>query len=72
MRALTEIQEQETASIGYFTDPRVGAKLLSMGILPGYPIVILRKTLQGDTFYIKVGDNRFAIRKKEAACIVLK
>ncbi|HHJ50957.1 MAG TPA: ferrous iron transport protein A [Phaeodactylibacter sp.] len=72
MRALTEIREEEPAIISYFTDPRVGAKLLSMGILPGYPIKILRKTARGKTFYVKVGDNRFAIRKKEAACIVLK
>ncbi len=72
MRALTEIQQGESAIISYFTDPRVGAKLLSMGILPGYPIVILRKTINGHTFYVKVGENQFAIRKKEAACIVLK
>lgn len=48
------------------TSDRINSKLLCMGVKPGTPVTLLRKTNFGNTFYIKIGNSRMAIRAEEA------
>jgi Fe2+ transport system protein FeoA len=44
---------------------------MSMGVLPGVQIEMVRKSPFGDAFYIKVDGVRLALRKEEAVMILL-
>lgn len=44
-------------------------RLLDLGWSKGTPIQIVRKSLFGDPFQLKVGDSQFAIRKNDLARI---
>lgn len=44
-------------------------RLLDLGWSKGTPIQVVRKSLFGDPFQLKVGDGQFAIRKNDAARI---
>lgn len=69
---LSDIQPGETGIIAHFTDPYVAGKLMAMGILPGTRVKMIRKAPLGGGFYIKADDNLIALRKKEAACVVVR
>ncbi|MCH2083064.1 MAG: ferrous iron transport protein A [Saprospiraceae bacterium] len=58
--------------IAEYTDPYVGGKLVSMGILPGSEVEIVRRSLFGSSIYARIDDSLVALRKEEAACIVLR
>jgi Fe2+ transport system protein FeoA len=46
-------------------DPLLASRLISMGILPGMVLKLVRSTLQGRTFIIMAGKHYFAMRKNE-------
>jgi Fe2+ transport system protein FeoA len=52
-----------------YTDNRVASRLMSMGLLPGISLVLIRKSLLGSTYYIKAGQQFLALRKSEACSI---
>lgn len=56
--------------ISYFTDDQVGGKLMSMGILPGSHIELIRKAPLGGGWYVRVDRQVIALRKEELDCIV--
>lgn len=68
VRLLTELPLGESASLRGFTDQRLAARLLSMGVLPGTRIEVLRQTI-GGTFYVRFDQTTLALRKNEAACM---
>jgi len=71
--SLDQMKVSEHGIVAAITDDRIGSKLMAMGIRPGSHITILRKAPLGSGFYVKVNSKHFiAIRKQEAACIVLK
>lgn len=45
---------------------------MAMGILPGSRIELVRKSPLGGGWFVKVDNTYIALRKQEAACIVLK
>ncbi len=56
-----------------FSDLSLGSKLMSMGILPGSHLHIVRKAPLGSGFYVQVDDRQYiALRKRELACILLQ
>ena len=69
---VNELSTGEKSLITEFSDPRIEAKLLAMGILPGRPLELVRRSALGNTLYIKVDGLLLALRKEEAACIQLK
>lgn len=55
-----------------FSNDQVGSKLLAMGVLPGSKIRVVREAPFGGGIVVKVDNNYLALRKQEAACILLK
>ncbi len=58
-------------TVASYEDKKVASKLLTMGLLPGSPIRLIRKSLFGHTFYVQSEHNFFALRKEEAATILV-
>jgi ferrous iron transport protein A len=69
---LTELKEKTKATVVEFTDDVISSRLLSMGILPGSTIEVMRKAPLRGGFYIKFDNQRVALRTQEAACIEVK
>lgn len=63
-------KEGESSRITGFRDATVAGKLLSMGILPGHTIQLIRKAPFGGVWYVQAGSLLVALRKKEIACIL--
>ncbi len=55
-----------------FKNQQVASKLLSVGILPGSQLQIIRKTPNGFVYYIKVDEISIALRQNELNAIVMK
>jgi Fe2+ transport system protein FeoA len=68
LRLLTELPEGQLARLYGFTDERLAARLLAMGILPGTQVQVIRHTL-GGTCYVVADKKTLALRKNEAACM---
>ena len=64
-----DLKSGELRTVTRCTDRRLEGKLLCLGVKPGCPICVIRKTNFDRTFYIKAADNRIAIRYQEAASI---
>ena len=47
------------------SDPLLASRLISMGILPGMILKLVRSTLQGHSYIILAGKHYFAMRKNE-------
>lgn len=68
----------DTASVGQpmtllaFSDPLIAKKLLSMGILPGSEVRLIKKLWNGSNFFLACNQQRIALRKDEAASIQVK
>lgn len=67
-----DISQKMEGVVDGFTDEQLAVKMMSMGILPGRTLRLIRKASFGDTYYIQIDNRAMAIRKKEAACIRLK
>lgn len=72
-KLLSTISPGRSGAIDRFTDNNIANKLIAMGLLPGSSVQLVRKTPLGNTLYIKANNHFFlALRKQEAACIILK
>ncbi len=59
-------------TIDHFSSDEIARKLMSMGVLPGESIELIRKAPFGGGWYIKVGQRCLALRKQELVCIKMK
>ncbi|GAB4454753.1 MAG: hypothetical protein OHK0036_18390 [Bacteroidia bacterium] len=57
--------------ISGFSDDMIASKLIEMGLLPGSIVEVLRSAPLGCPLYIKVGNYRLALRKKEAEKVLV-
>lgn len=72
-KPLSGVDAGELGSVEGFTNDVVANKLMSMGLLPGSTLRLLRKTFMGGTYYVKANNDFYlALRKNEAACILVK
>lgn len=69
---LSELQIGQKRIVSNFEDSRLGGKLMTMGMLPGSLVELVRKASAGKTFYVKVNGYGMALRANEAAQIFLK
>jgi len=72
LKALSEIPINSVKQIHSFTCQIIARKLITMGVVPGKEIEIIRKTGFGKTFLVRVEDSHFALRQNEAANILIK
>lgn len=70
-KSLTELKERVLCQIIRFTDDEISCRLMAMGVLPGTKAEILRKAPLNGGFYIKFDNQRVALRKDEAASIMV-
>lgn len=70
--SLADLKENEEGTLARFEDEHLAVKLMAMGVLPGSRLRMIRKNSSGKTLYVRVDQMHLAIRKSEAACIVLK
>ncbi|MFK8056148.1 MAG: ferrous iron transport protein A [Saprospiraceae bacterium] len=66
-----ELDRREKGVVCGFADDCFARKYLSMGILPGSRVELVRKAPVGQTCYFKIDGRSLAVRKKEAACLLL-
>ncbi len=72
LKNLTEIATNNIVTILSFDHQLVARKLITMGVIPGKEIEIIRKAPFGGAYYIRVSDLYFAIRKVEAKAIIIE
>ena len=70
--SLNQISTGTNCRLVNFNDHRLAGKLMSMGVLPGNTIRIVQKLWFGSNLFISCNDQRIALRKEEAAMILVK
>ncbi|MFM9951139.1 MAG: ferrous iron transport protein A [Saprospiraceae bacterium] len=71
-KRLISLPAGEKGVIKTFCDDSAGSKLVSVGILPGSFVELVRKAPLGGGWYVKVDGQTFALRQEEATCIVIE
>lgn len=72
LKNLSEISINKVVKIKKFTHQLIARKLITMGVIPGKEIEILRKAPFNGAYYIRVSDLFFAVRKVEAENIIIE
>lgn len=72
LQTLSMLKDGEKGTIDHFTNDQMATKLLSMGVLPGKSIRVVRRLPFGGGLYIKIENQNIALREKEANDIVLE
>lgn len=70
-KAVAQLKAGDYGTIAHFTNDQMAGKLLSMGVLPGSNVQVIRVAPFNGGFYLKVDGNCIAIRATEAAHIFL-
>ena len=65
------LRERRAGQVAHFSDPRLGGKLMAMGVLPGSRIELRRRAPFGGGWYVKVDNLLLALRQCEVDSIVL-
>ena len=71
-RKLSDLGVHECARALAIENAALAGKLMSMGLLPGSMVELVRKAPFGHAYYIKADGVRFALREEEAASIFLE
>lgn len=71
-KALTNFKAKDRLKVARFTDDQMASKLMSMGVLPGSSLEILRIAPLRGGYCLKVNGQKIAIRYNEAASILVE
>lgn len=71
LKTLALLKEGQEGIIHEFTNDRMASKLLSMGVLPGKMMQLIRRVPFGGGLYVKIEGQNIALRLEEARNIVL-
>ncbi|NJN78933.1 MAG: ferrous iron transport protein A [Saprospiraceae bacterium] len=71
-RRLTDLQENQWGEIAQFSDDAMASRMMSMGILPGSCICMIKKAPMKGGVCLKVDNNKVALRCCEADSILIK
>jgi ferrous iron transport protein A len=69
--SLAALKDGENGVLTEFLDNKIACKLMSMGILPGKDIALIRRVPFGGGLYVKVAGQNFAIREEEARSMLV-
>jgi Fe2+ transport system protein FeoA len=72
MRTLLSLNPGDTAEIDRIVGAAFAGRLMSMGIIPGASVKLIRKTLSGAAAIYEIRRMQIALRSAEANQIVLK
>ncbi|MFM2267389.1 MAG: hypothetical protein RL757_830 [Bacteroidota bacterium] len=70
-KTLSELKEGEAAILSGFSDEYFAGKLLSMGVLPGSRVLLIRRLPNKGGIYVRVEAANFAFRDEEAKLILI-
>ena len=70
--SLCDLKVEKKGVIKYIQENPVSAKLAEFGILPGTKFSILNKAPFYGPIFILIENNRIALRRKEAAFIIVE
>ena len=71
-KRLINLPAGQKGVIKTFCDDCAGSKLVSVGILPGSFVELVRRAPLGGGWYVKVDGQTFALRQEEATSIVIE
>ena len=72
MKNLGDLKPKETALIRELVgNPETVQRLMSLAILPGESVEVLKVAPLGDPLIIKLRRSQISLRKRDAACVVL-
>ncbi len=69
---VTQLKEGSWGKVSRFTDHVMAGKLMTMGVLPGSKVQVVRIAPFNGGYYLKVDGMNLAIRSGEASSIVLE
>ena len=70
--SVNQLKEGKSGIVAHFTDERVAGKLMTMGVLPGSLLKMVRIAPFNGGYYIKVDGSNMALRSQEAGSIMLE
>jgi ferrous iron transport protein A len=71
LKTLADLKKGQSATIHSFTNPELSIKFLEMGCVPNQPIKVAYTSLFGNNLCIEVLNYQLALRKDEAAQILI-
>lgn len=70
--AIANLKAGAYGTIAHFTNEQMAGKLMSMGVMPGSSVQVIRVAPFRGGYYLKVDGNCLAIRTQEAENIFLE
>jgi ferrous iron transport protein A len=71
-KQLVHLNAGKGGFVSHFTNTQMACKLMSMGILPGSRVELIRFAPFGGGCYVKADNLLIALRKEEATSIILR
>ncbi len=68
--AVTQLKEGNGGRITHFTNDRIAGKLMTMGVLPGSSLRVVRIAPFNGGYYLKVDGMNLVVRNDEAESIM--
>lgn len=72
IKTAAELKMGEVATILSIKPTELSIKLIQMGFLPQKKIRLVRTTITGNPLYIQLGEQYIALRKEEAALLIIQ
>ena len=69
---VTQLKEGSAGTIARFTDNGIAGKMMTMGVLPGSTVEVVRIAPFSGGYYLKVDGMNLALRLREANSIVIE
>ncbi|WP_066759041.1 FeoA family protein [Crocinitomix algicola] len=69
---LSDLKSNEFGVIKEVLEHHLSAKLIEFGVIPGAQFAILNKAPFKGPIFIEIDNNRIALRRKEAAFIIVE
>ena len=68
----SELLRRERGRVCGFSDECYAQKFMCMGVRPGSEVELVRKAAWGQACYFDVDGRRLAVRREEAACLLIQ
>ncbi len=65
------ILEKKEGILSHFKDDFIAQRMMSMGVLPGAKVKLLRSNPRIGSYYILASNRHFAMREEEAKSLII-
>lgn len=70
--SLNKVDCEKTVTIERIENSSCSGRLAEMGFRPGHTTTVIRKSPFGSTLYVRLNSSHIALRKKEAAHVIVR